>query len=175
MSSASVSSVSVHEVMHPGIVSCDAATGAADVARIMFDRRVHCVAVVSAAEDDVGAPRIWGIVSDLDILAALARPGSAITAADLASEPVVTVRPTLTLREAADAMVRYRVHHVVVTDPERHTPVGVLSTLDVARVLGGGPRRAPRSAGAAATTRRAAGSRAADIRSMLRDRASRNP
>jgi CBS domain-containing protein len=175
MSSAHVSNLTVREVMHPGIVSCAADTGAAEVARMMDCRSVHCVAVVSAAEDEVGTPRVWGIVSDLDVLSALTRPGPEATAAELASEPVITVRPTLPLREAAESMVRYGAHHLVVTDPARHTPVGVLSTLDVARALGGGHRPAVISAGAAGTAHRAPEDRAADIRTMLSDRASRNP
>ncbi len=121
--------------MHAGIVSCAPDTGAADVARTMADRRVHCVAVEAPARDGAGPPRVWGIVTDLDVLAALGRPGATATAADLASEPVITVRPTLALGDAAEAMVRHGVHHVVVADPERHTPVGVLSTLDVAAAL----------------------------------------
>lgn len=158
-------SLTVRDAMHPGIVSCAADTGATEVARMMVDRSVHCVAVVSLAEDASGAPRVWGIVSDLDLLSALIRPGAEATAADLAREPVITVRPTLALREVAEAMVRHRVQHVVVVDPDRRTPVGVLSTLDVARALGGGPRPRP--------ARWTPADRTAEIHSMLR--ASRNP
>lgn len=130
-----VSGVTVREVMHPGVVSCTAGTGAPQIARIMSDRRVHAVAVLGLTADDAREPRVWGIVSDLDVLAAIGRPGPPATAADLAAEPVITVRPAMSLREAAEAMVRYRAHHVVVTEPERHTPLGMLSTLDVAGAL----------------------------------------
>jgi CBS domain-containing protein len=175
MSAEPGSGLTVRDAMHPGIVSCPADAGAAEVARVMVERSVHCVAVVSAAKDGVGAPRVWGIVSDLDLLSALIRPGPAATAAELACEPVIIVRPTLALRDAAEAMVRHGVQHVVVADPERHAPVGVLSTLDVARVLGGGPP--PRAAGRAPAGRALAGralaDRTAEIHSMLR--ASRNP
>jgi CBS domain-containing protein len=135
MSGARVSRLTVREVMHPGIVSCAPDTGAAQVARMMADRGVHCVAVEAPAKDGVGPPRVWGIISDLDVLSALGRPGVTATAADLASEPVITVRPSSAVRDAAEAMVRHGAHHVVVADPERHAPVGVLSTLDVAAVL----------------------------------------
>ncbi|HZE05191.1 MAG TPA: CBS domain-containing protein [Solirubrobacteraceae bacterium] len=125
----------VRDVMHPGIVSCSGAAGAAEIARIMASCRVHSVAVLGLSKDERHTPHIWGIVSDLDVLAATTRPGAPATAADLASEPVITVRPTMSLKEAAEAMVRHGVHHVVVADPERHTPVGILSTLDIAEVL----------------------------------------
>lgn len=157
--------LTVRDVMHPGIVSCAVDADAADMARMMAARSVHCIAVVSVAEDAGGAPRVWGIASDLDVLSALTRRGGKATAADLAGEPVITVRPGLGLREAAAAMVRYGVHHVVVADPERHTPVGVLSTLDVIRTLADGPR--------SKTAHRTPSDRTAEIHSMLR--ASRNP
>jgi CBS domain-containing protein len=174
MNSPRVSHLTVRDVMHPGIVSCAGDTGAVEVARTMAGRSVHCVAVLGPAQDGSDAPRVWGIVSDLDVLSALTRPGPSATAAELASEPVITVRPTLALDEAAEAMVRYGAHHVVVADPERHTPVGVLSTLDVVAVLGGrpGPAAHPEPAAAAGQV---PGDRAAHIRSMLRDRSSRNP
>jgi CBS domain-containing protein len=175
MSATHVRHLTVRDVMHPGIVSCAADAGAGEVARMMADRDVHCIAVVGPAQDGSGVPRVWGIVSDLDVLSALTRPGSSATAAELASQPVITVRPTLALDEAVEAMVRYGAHHVVVTDPERHTPVGVLSTLDVAAVLGGRPRPAARSPVTTRAPRKAPGDRADEIRSMLRDRASRNP
>ena len=50
-------------------------------------------------------------------------------------QPVISIRPTLSAREAAQAMVSNRTQHVVVVDPERVTPVGMLSSLDVARAL----------------------------------------
>jgi CBS domain-containing protein len=134
MSTTRMNDVLVRDAMHAGVVSCAPETGAADIARTMADHSVHCVAVTRPAQDG-RAERMWGIVSDLDLLSALAAPATAATAADLASEPVITVRPTLPLREAAAAMVRHGAHHVVVVDPERHAPVGVLSTVDVAAVL----------------------------------------
>src|ERR1700749_4294528 len=121
---AHLSHLTVRDVMHTGIVSCAGDAGAAEVARMMADCSVHCVAVVDPARDGSGTPRVWGIVSDLDVLAALTRPGAA-TAAEVASGPGIPVRPTRGLDEAVQAMVRYGAHHLVVTDPDRHAPVGV--------------------------------------------------
>lgn len=127
--------VTVAEVMHPGVVSCGQSAGPTDIARVMSSCRVHCVAVIGSSHDADPQPRIWGIVSDLDLLRAATEAGPAPTAADLAHQPVISVRPSMPLREAAEAMVRYGAHHVVVTDPDHHTPVGILSTLDVIEVL----------------------------------------
>jgi CBS domain-containing protein len=97
--------------------------------------RVHCVAVMGVSQDGDENPRIWGIVSDLDLLQAATGPGAENTAAALAHQPVITVRPSMSIREAAQAMVTYRAQHVVVVDPDRLTPLGVLSTLDIAHHL----------------------------------------
>lgn len=125
----------VRDVMHPGIVSCSQAATAAEIARIMASCRVHCVAVMGLSHDQRQDPLIWGIVSDLDLLDAATDAGRSATAATLASEPVISIRPTMSVHEAAKAMVQYGAAHVVVVDPERRTPLGILSTLDVAEVL----------------------------------------
>ena len=127
--------MTVAEVMHPGIVSCSEAASPAEIARIMVTCRVHCVAVMGLSRDGHKDPVIWGIVSDLDLLEAATDPASQTSAGDLARQPVISIRPTASVREAARAMVDNRVTHLVVVNPDRVTPVGVLSSLDVAGVL----------------------------------------
>jgi CBS domain-containing protein len=125
----------VTDVMHHGIVSCSQAASASEIARIMVSCRVHCVAVMGLSHDQRHDPLIWGIVSDLDLLDAATDPGTPATAATLAKEPVISIRPTMSVHDAAKAMVQYGAAHVVVVDPERRTPLGVLSTLDIAGLL----------------------------------------
>jgi len=107
------------------------------VARVMATHHVHCVAVVGISH---GKPEcfVWGIISDLDLLAAGIREETETTARDLAAQPVITVRPSMPLREAGEAMVRNGVSHLVVIDGETGRPIGILSTLDVAGVLAWG-------------------------------------
>jgi CBS domain-containing protein len=121
--------------MHPGVVSCSQAATAAEIARIMASCRVHCVAVMGLSHDQRQDPMIWGIVSDLDLLDAVTEAGRSATAATLAREPVISIRSSMSVHDAAKAMVQYGAAHVVVVDPERRTPLGMLSTLDIARVL----------------------------------------
>lgn len=129
-----VETTTVREVMHPGIVSCSQYATAADVAGIMSTCRVHCVAVMGLSLDGQQDPVIWGIVSDLDLLAAMTDPAR-ITAGDLARQPVVSIRPSLSIQEAAEAMVSNQTQHIVVVDPERVVPIGMLSSLDIANVI----------------------------------------
>ena len=83
---------------------------------------------------------IWGIVSDLDLLEAAIESNAPVTAATLAKQPVISVRSTMSVHDAAKTMVEYGANHVVVVDPDHRVPIGILSTIDVAELLAaGGP------------------------------------
>jgi CBS domain-containing protein len=133
----SLEHATVSDAMHPGILSCEPDATTSEVARLMAAHHVHCVAVVGISH---GEPEcfVWGIISDLDLVAAGIRDEQDPTARDLAAQPVIAVTPSVPLREAAEAMVRNRVSHLVVTDAEAGRPIGILSTLDVAGVLAWG-------------------------------------
>jgi CBS domain-containing protein len=121
--------------MHPGIVSCSQAATAAEIARVMTSCKVHSVAVMGLSQDERKDPLIWGIVSDLDLLEAVTTPGKDATAASLARQPVIALRSTVSVHDAARAMVENGTSHVVVVDPDRRVPLGIVSTLDIAEVL----------------------------------------
>jgi CBS domain-containing protein len=127
--------IPVGQAMHPGIVSCRQSASAAEVARVMSDSKVHCVAVIGLSAGEPGQPYVWGIVSDLDLLSSAIDSDGTGTAAELASQPVIAVTPAMSVYEAAKAMVEHGTSHVVVVEGDRRTPVGVLSTLDVAALL----------------------------------------
>jgi CBS domain-containing protein len=136
----SLERAAVSEAMHPGIVSCDADTSLVEVARLMATHRVHCVAVLHGAHDRSSQPYVWGIVSDIDLVRAGIRPGDADSAGAIAQQPIISVKPSVPLRDAAEVMVQNGVSHLVVIHPETLRPIGVLSTLDVAGVLAWGER-----------------------------------
>src|ERR1700746_1719598 len=127
----SLEHATVSDAMHPGILSCEPDATATDVARLMAANHVHCVAVVGISHENPEC-FVWGIISDLDLVAAGIRDERERTARELAGQPVITVRPSLPLREAGEAMLRNGVSHLVVTDAEAGRPIGILSTLDVA-------------------------------------------
>jgi CBS domain-containing protein len=123
----------VAEAMHAGVLTCPLEASLADVAEIMAAERIHCVVVLSESSGE--SP--WGVVSDLDLVAAASvRPVDEQTAGGTAATPVVMVRPDDTLMRAAQLMTEHAVTHLLVVDPAGGLPVGVLSTLDVARALG---------------------------------------
>jgi CBS domain-containing protein len=119
--------------MHWGLVSCSPATSLRDVAALMAEARVHCILVI---DDPIDTHPLWGVVSDLDLVAAATvRPLAEQNAGGTAMKPAVTAFPHEPLDAAVERMTRHGVSHLVVVDLLRRHPVGVLSTLDVARAL----------------------------------------
>lgn len=127
----------VADAMHPGVLTCPVETPLRDVARMLTAYNVHCVVVFGSAEEhDEADERPWGVVSDLDLVAAaLAGDVDDHTAGGAAASPVVFVSAGDTLERAAQLMTEHQSTHLVVVEPETFHPVGVLSTLDVAGAL----------------------------------------
>lgn len=124
----------VADAMHHGVVSCTADTPLRTVAAIMAEQRIHCVVVSDRASEPEPGGSPWGVISDLDLVASLRELGSR-TAASAAATPVVIVTPQEPLLRGAQLMTEYGTAHLVVVDPSTSQPLGVLSTLDVARTL----------------------------------------
>jgi CBS domain-containing protein len=117
----------VGEVMTPGVLTCLPVTPLRDVARMMARHRVHAIVVFGV--DDRLHP--WGVVSDLDLVSAI---GTHANAGAVAASPVVTVTPDLSLEHAATLMAENETTHLVVIS-HHGLPVGIVSTLDVARAF----------------------------------------
>ena len=128
----------VSDAMHPGILSCGADATLTDVARLMTTHHVHCVAVMGISHEGPGEKLVWGIISDLDLLRAGIRTRADQPAGAIALQPIISVEPTMALREAGELMLANGAAHVVLVDPELQRPIGILSTLDIAGVFGWG-------------------------------------
>lgn len=123
----------VSEVMHHGVITCSPAAPVRYVAHLMVRAGIHAVVVWGDVEDD--SEGIWGLVSDLDLVRAALRGGTvAQSAVGAARTHVLTVRADDTLAHAAELMEAHRLAHLVVVD-ERARPIGILSTLDMARAV----------------------------------------
>jgi CBS domain-containing protein len=100
---------------------------------MMARHGIHAVVVLG--DDEEGA--IWGVVSDVDVLSAIARRELALqTAGGAAVAPVATVSRSDSLVHAAELMREHLATHLVVVADGR--PVGVLSTLDLAVAVAAG-------------------------------------
>lgn len=133
----SLEHATVADAMHPGILSCDPDASLIDLARTMATHHVHSVAVIGISREEPECG-VWAIISDLDLLEACIRGDGEQTARSLASTPLLSVEPTMPLREAGELMLAHRATHMVVVEPRSQRPVGVLSSLDIAGVLAWG-------------------------------------
>ena len=124
----------VSDVMRDGVVGCAPETPLTEVARLMGEYRIHCVVVAGLEADRRGTHLVWGVVSDLD-LARAAAAGEELTAGQIAATEPVTASPTDTLSAVARVMGDHDVAHLVVVDDKDAEPIGVISTLDVARAF----------------------------------------
>ena len=124
----------VRAAMQLGLYECDPEADSRTLARTMAERTIHAVVVPDVANARGLRGRLaWGIVSDIELMRAL-RPGMEQTSAgEIAATEVVSVLPGDTLEHAAQLMADHDTAHLVVVSPDTGRPVGMLSTLDVAR------------------------------------------
>jgi CBS domain-containing protein len=127
----------VADAMTTGLISCAPETPLRAVAKLMTRNRVHAVYVFDYGYEDDETTQLWGLVSDLDVVAAARDDVDERTAGESAVTPLVTVSSDDRLARAAQLMAEKGVSHVAVLDPASKRPVGVLSTLDIARVVAG--------------------------------------
>jgi CBS domain-containing protein len=125
--------VRVADVMHAGVMTCAAETVLRDVAGTMATHRIHCVAVPAGPG---GAVEAWGIVSDLDVIGAVAAGDiESRTAGEIAGTEALAISDDESVDRAVQLMSEHAVTHLVVVAAASGRPVGVISTLDVAGLL----------------------------------------
>jgi CBS domain-containing protein len=131
--SSAAASLRVGDAMHHGVLVRTRETPLSEIARLMADYHVHSVVVADEAGD---AAALWGVVSDLDLVAAASvRELDEQTAGATAASPALMVSPDESLLRAAQLLTEHATAHLVVVEPGSATPIGVLSTLDIARAL----------------------------------------
>jgi CBS domain-containing protein len=123
--------IGVDQVMRAPVLTCGAETPLRDLARLMVTHAIHAVVVVDREENEDDL--VTGIVTDLAIARA-AVEGREPVARDLAEAGAPAVSVGWTLEQATREMLRTGSAHVVVIDG-RGTPIGMLSTMDLARLL----------------------------------------
>jgi CBS domain-containing protein len=132
----------VGDAMSRGVISCPPETPLRVVARMMATFGVHAIFVFEHVDEDDEVQRLWAVVSDLDLVAATQLDLDTVTAGASAVTPLVSVAADSSIAEAGSLMAQYGIAHLAVTDPGSRSPIGVISTLDIARAVasGHGPR-----------------------------------
>ncbi len=137
--------VSAGEAMHRGVLCVPLHTPLTKVAQMMARYGVHCI--VALDERGEYQARVWGLIPAAELIRIATKDElENRTAGASATSGVVTVEPADSVYDAARLMAENEVDHVIVVDPVSNRPVGILSTLDVARVLAGEPTQTPRGA-----------------------------
>ena len=125
--------VSTREAMHTPIVDCPPNASLGEVAALMAGHSIHCVIVDGVRIDGNGEHVVWAVVSDSDLVRGALTGDTELTAAAIASTEPLTVDAGDNLEAASALLAEHEASHVVVVESGR--PVGVVSTLDVARSL----------------------------------------
>jgi CBS domain-containing protein len=134
----SLQQLRVIDAMHPGVISCPVETDLRTVARMMATYRVHAIVVTAHDSGELPEGSLWGVISDADLIAsAQATDLDEETAGTLAATPALLIATTDSLSRAVQLMLENEVSHLVVAEQRSLRPIGVLSTLDVARALAG--------------------------------------
>lgn len=122
--------------MHQGMISIDPRCTLVDAAAEMARNRVHCVIIDGLMQDATAEQRlVWTILSDVDLMRAVATGRLDVLAGDLALSELVTIAPSATVEYAAQLMGEHEVTHLVVVEPGSGQPSGVVSSLDIAGLL----------------------------------------
>jgi CBS domain-containing protein len=119
----------VHDVMRVGVVTCRPETKLDDVARMMVGYDVHSIVVA-----EVGEATPWGIVTSLDLAGAPDQLDS-LTAGEVASTNLVTIKSDEPLEKAAKLMAEHGISHLVAVQPDVDRPAGMISSRDLAAAI----------------------------------------
>jgi CBS domain-containing protein len=142
--------LTVRDAMHPGVVTCLPADGLATVASIMVTHGIHAAVLEPLG---AGTPLI---VTDIELVGAAVQAAPDARAGDIARDPVATLPSDASLDRAVAQMAGLYLEHVLVTDPATELPCGIISSFDIASVIGGhqpgrarilGPAQARRASG----------------------------
>lgn len=119
----------VRDVMHRGVVTCQANTPLVGVAALMSEHNTSAVAVVNPQGELVG------IISRTDLVQAYLKPFDRLCAEDIMTTGVATVIPDIPVTAAVQIMLDRGVHQLIILHarPAPQRPVGILTMHDVVR------------------------------------------
>ena len=126
--------------MNTKMVMRDSKASVFELAKVMVDWGVSSVAITD--EEDQNNKIVIGILTERDIVKSIAKGappdggGGSITAGSIMSSPILSIRKGQPIEEAALLMIRNKVRHLLVEDPDaRNVVIGIISTTDLARYL----------------------------------------
>jgi CBS domain-containing protein len=122
----------VRDIMRAGVITVPDDSSLLQAQRAMVSHGVHAVLVVGARQ---GRPLGWvtarGMLGWLNHDPGLTRAAMAVT------EPAATIEPTATAADAVRCLAKTGASHLVVARHPDQPPQGVISELDIVRLVAG--------------------------------------
>lgn len=117
--------------MRPGVIACPREASLPTLAGILAVNGIHAV-VVPPLNGDTPL-----VVTALELVRGVVERAEGANAGLLAREAIETLPADATLAQAVELMAVRYVRHVLAMDPAAGEPVGIVSSLDVAALVGG--------------------------------------
>src|SRR5918993_4253727 len=126
-----VDNIRVEDYMSTTTVTMSFKNSVLDIAKKMLAENISSVAIT----DDDG--EIIGILTERDMMKVIANelPPSGISAMNLMSFPIVTVKRKAPIEEASKIMATKKLRHLIVEDTFGKDVVGIITSTDLARYL----------------------------------------
>jgi CBS domain-containing protein len=120
----------VARLMSSGTISVSPDTLVEDAAKKLLDKQIGSLVVVD------GTNQLRGILTSTDFVRIVrdSKPKAKTTVERYMTDQVVTVEAQDSIRDAADKMITYNIHHLPVVDDEEGV-IGMLSTTDLTAYL----------------------------------------
>lgn len=115
----------IEKIMSTNVVSLDISKTAANAAALMTERKVGSVIVT---KDN----RPFGIVTERDLVRRYLRD---TLLESLASHPLITAMPTITVKEAAEIMLKNKVRKLPIVDEKNKLLVDIVTVTDLGMFL----------------------------------------
>ena len=135
---------SVEDYMNTKMVMRDSKASVFELAKVMVDWGVSSVAITDEEDqNNKNNKKVIGILTERDIVKSIAKGvppdgggSGSVTASSIMSSPILSIRKGQPIEEAALLMIRNKVRHLLVEDPDaRNVEIGIISTTDLARYL----------------------------------------
>lgn len=120
----------VARLMSSGTITVSPDTLVEDAAKKLLDKQIGSLVVVD------GTNQLRGILTSTDFVRIVrdSKPKAKTTVERYMTDQVVTVEAQDSIRDAADKMITYNIHHLPVVDDEEGV-IGMLSTTDLTAYL----------------------------------------
>jgi CBS domain-containing protein len=128
-----MSTKTVGDLMHKGVIACSPETPLNEIVRIINDTSVHAIMVMGPGR------QVLGTITHMDIIRFYDEDLNQLFARELMSDQVIDIESDQPAKRAAEQMLQNGVEHLLVIEDQgsKRQPVGVVSTTDLIKEMRG--------------------------------------